>query len=166
MKAVWKLVVVLACASVVWAAQSNLQSEPTGISVEQQKAIEKAVLQVHAQMMQADKDRDTDKFFAPILDSDKGPILQDGTLFKTRQEALDMVRAGYAQTVKMERTYDQTYVTVLSPQTAILAATGTSSATLTDGRVVGAPFAVSMVFVLRDGQWKVAQGHFSSPNQR
>jgi len=47
-------------------------------------AIEKAVLAVHAE-----------KFFSYIPDFDKGLIIQDGTVFKTRQEALDTVKAGY-----------------------------------------------------------------------
>jgi hypothetical protein len=39
----------------------------------------------------------------------------------------------------------------------------TVSATLTDGRNLDARFAVSLVFVRRDGQWKVLHGHYSVP---
>jgi hypothetical protein len=153
-------VLILVCVSVVWAVQSN----PPRVGDEQQKAVEKAVLETHARIMEAERSRDADKFFEFIPDFDKGLIIQDGTLFKTRQEALDTVRAGFQAVAKVERTYEQTYVTVLSSQAALLTAKGTSSITLSDGRTLGGPFAASMVFVLRDGQWKLLQGHYSTPN--
>jgi hypothetical protein len=122
------------------------------------------VLETHAKMMAAEKNLDADKFFECIADFDKGLIIQDGTLFKTRQEALDVVKAGFQGVTKVERKYDQTYVTVLSPEIALLTASGTSSATLSDGRTLSGPFAASMVFVLKEGQWKLLQGHYSTPN--
>jgi ketosteroid isomerase-like protein len=45
-------------------------------------------------------------------------------------------------------------------------AEGTSSGTLKDGRYVEAPFAETIVFVQREGQWKVLHAHRSSPNAR
>ena len=156
------LALILVCVTVVWAAQGG----PREVPADQQKAIEKAVLETHAKLIQAEQSLDAEKFFAFIPDFDKGLIIQDGTLFKTRQEALDTVKAGFQGLSKVERTYDQTYVTVLSPQAALLTAKGTSSATLLDGRIISSPFAVSMVFVARDGQWKVLHGHYSMPNPR
>ena len=160
MSNVIKAVVVLACVSIVWAAQSNTG----GMSAEQHKAIEKAVLEVHGKMMEAEKSLDAEKFFSHIADFDKGLIIQDGMLFKTRQEALDAVEMGFQSVAKVERTYNQTYVTVPSPKTALLTAQGTSSVTLSDGRTLSGPFAASMVFVLRGGQWMLLQGHYSTPN--
>lgn len=129
-----------------------------------QAAIEKAVLEANTRMTQAEKSLDADRLLAFILDSDKGPIIQDGRLFKTRTEALETIRAGFQGIAKIDRQYDQTYVTVLSPETALLTGTGSSTATLADGRALSRPFAVSLVFVLRDGRWKVLQGHYSTPN--
>ncbi len=163
MSNVIKVVLVLACVSIVWAAQSN-QGNLGGVTAEQQKAIEKAVLEVHAKIIEAEKSRDAEKFFAYVPDFDKGLIIQDGTLFKTRQEAMDTVEMGFQAVTKVQRTCDQQYVTVLSPGMALLTATGTYSFTLTDGRTLAGPFAASMIFVLRDGQWKLLQGHYSTPN--
>jgi len=157
-----KAILVLACVSIVWAAPMS----QTDTTVQQQKAIEKAVLDTHAKMTEAEKSLDAEKFFAYITDYDKGLIIQDGTLFKTRQEALDTVRAGFERVAKVERAYDQMYVTVLSPEAALLTAKGTSSVTLSDGRTLAGPFAASMVFVLRNGQWKLLQGHYSTPDPR
>jgi uncharacterized protein (TIGR02246 family) len=130
------------------------------------KVIEKAVLEANARMIQAGNSLDADRFFAFILDSDKGPIIQDGQLFKTRAQALESVQVGFQQVAKIERTYDQIYVTVLSQDVALLSATGSYTATLSDGQTqMKGPFAVSLVWVLRDGQWKVLHGHYSTPNQ-
>jgi hypothetical protein len=136
------------------------------VSVEQRAAIEKGVLGAHAKLLQAEKNLDAEKFFECIPDFDKGLIIQDGTLFKTRQEALDVVKAGFDGVTKVERTYDRIYVTVLSRETALLTGSGTSSVTLSDGRVLSGPFAASMLFILKDGQWKLLHGHYSIPNPR
>jgi uncharacterized protein (TIGR02246 family) len=153
------IVVVLALATIGAAMYS-------GASIGNPQETEKAVLKANAEMTQASNSLDADKFFAFILDSDKGPIIQDGRLFKTRAEALESVRAGFQQVSKIERKYDQTHVTILSPDAALLIAAGSYTATLSDGQtVMGGPFALSMVWVLRDGQWKVLHGHYSTPKQ-
>jgi uncharacterized protein (TIGR02246 family) len=162
MSNIFKVTLVLTCVSVVLA----VQNEKTTVPLEQQQAIEKAVLKTHIQMSQADNSLDADKFFSYILDFDKGLIIQDGRLFQTRQEAYETVKQGFEGISQLKRTYEQTYVTVISPEAALLTAQGTSTVTLSDGRVLSGPFAVSLVFVLRDGQWKVLHGHYSVPNVR
>ena len=158
-----KTILVLTCASAVWAFQNN----KSDISTQQQQAIEKAVLKTHIQMTQADNNLDVNEFFSYILDfNNKGLIIQDGRLFKTRKEAYEIVKTGFEGIAKLKRTYEQTHVTVISPETALLTAQGISTVTLTDGQTFNGPFAVSMVFVLRDGKWKVLHGHDSIPNAR
>lgn len=159
---VYKIISILACVSIVWAAQGNKNT----ISIEKQQAIEKAVLKTHIQMSQVDNSLDADKFFSYILDFDKGLIIQEGRLFKTRQEAYETVKQGFEGISQLKRIYDQTYVTVISPEAALLTAHGTSTVTLSDGQTFSSSFAVSLVFVLRDGQWKVLHGHYSVPNTR
>ena len=158
----FKVIVVMACVSVVLATQNDKTSLP----LEQQKAIEKAVLKTHIQMTQADNSLDVNKFFSYILDFDKGLIIQDGRLFQTRQEAFEVVKKGFEGISKLKRTYKQTHVTAISPETALLIAQGTSTVTLSDGQTFSSLFAVSMVYVLRDGKWKVLHGHYSVPNPR
>jgi hypothetical protein len=156
------LALACACVSVVSAARSG-QGNTTA---EQRKAVEKAVLETHARIAQAEEELDAEKLFAYIPDFDKGLIVQDGTLFKTRQEALDAVTAGFQGVGRVDRAYEERYVTVLSAEAALLTAKGTSSVTLSDGRALSGPFAASMVFVLRDGQWRLLHGHYSIPNSR
>lgn len=159
---IYKAFFVLACMSVIWVAQGNKST----ISIEQHQAIEKAVLETHIKMTQADNNLDVNELFSYIHDFDKGLIIQDGRLFQTRQEAFDAVKKGFEGISRANSVYEQTFVTVISPETALLAAKGTSTITLSDGRELSGPFAVSMVFVLRDGQWKVLHGHYSIPNPK
>jgi uncharacterized protein (TIGR02246 family) len=169
MSNVFKAILVLTCVSVVWAVQSEgllSESDKSVVPLEQQQAVEKAVLKTHIQMSQADNSLDADKFFSYILDFDKGLIIQDGRLFQTRQEAYEIVKQGFEGISQLKRTYEQTYVTVISPEAALLTARGTSTVTLSDGQTFSSPFAVSMVYVLRDGHWKVLHGHYSVPNTR
>jgi hypothetical protein len=157
-----KVFLILICTSVVWAIQSNKST----MSTQQQRTIEKEILKIHKQMTKADTNLDAKKFFSYIPDFDKGLIIQDGIMFKTRQEAFNVVQTAFEGISKIKRTYDQTHITVISPETALLTAKGSSTVTLTDGRIFSSPFAVSMVFVLRDEQWKMLQGHYSVPNPR
>ncbi len=135
-------------------------------SVNNPQAIEKAVLEANAKMIQAAESMDADVFFDWILDTVKGPVIQDGRLLLTRQEALETVRRGFQGVAKSKYQLDRTYVWVISPEAALLTAEGTSTATLADGRTLSAPFALSEVFVLREGKWKVLHAHQSVPNNR
>ena len=126
--------------------------------------IVQAVLAANARMNDAANRLDTEAFFAFIVDSDESRIIQDGKLFKTRAEAMAAVRQGSQRVLKVERIFDEPHVTVLAPDTALLTADGTNSVTLQDGRTFQGRFAVSLVFVLRDGHWKLLHGHYSLPN--
>ena len=129
-------------------------------------AVEAAVLEAHHQMTAAAEALDAEGFFAFILDSARGPVIQDGRLFANRADALEAVRRGFEGMASVERVYEATDVTVISEETALLTGNGTSTVTLQDGRRLDGRFAVSLVFVLRDGAWRVLHGHYSIPNPR
>lgn len=130
----------------------------------EQSAVVDAVLAANASMTEAADRLDTDAFFAGIVDSDESRIIQDGKLFKTRAEAMAAVRAGGAGVASIERRFDDPHVTVLAPDVALLTAAGKTAVTLQDGRAFEGQFAVSLVFVQRDGEWKLFHGHYSVPN--
>ena len=130
------------------------------------QAVEKAVLEAHQTMTAAAERLDAEEFFGFILDAAKGPVIQDGRLFANRAEALEVVKRGFEGIASVKRAYETTDVTVISEKAALLTGKGTSTVTLEDGRSFDGPFAVSLVFVLRDGTWKVLHGHYSIPNPR
>ena len=119
-----RVIIILVLVSAVLAAQSN--SADTS-SLEQQQAIEKTVLKTFEQMNQAEINLDADKFFSHILDFDKGLIIQDGQMFKTRREAYETVKEGFEGVSQLKRVYEQKYVTIISPEAALLTASGTST---------------------------------------
>ncbi|HUG12475.1 MAG TPA: nuclear transport factor 2 family protein [Opitutaceae bacterium] len=126
--------------------------------------IVQAVLAANERLNDAASRLDTDAFFAGIVESDESRIIQDGQLFKTRAEAMAAVRAGSQGVAKVERRFESPHVAVLAPDAALLTAEGTTEVTLNDGRNFEVQFAVSLVFVLRDGEWKLLHGHYSLPN--
>ena len=129
-------------------------------------AIKKAVLEVHVRMSKASEAGDTEKMFESIYELGPGTIIDDGVMRMTREEALDAVKRGLQSVTKVERKYNRTHITVLAPTVALLVGEGVATFVLADGRRLTSRFAVSEVFVLRDGKWSVVHGHHSVPNVR
>jgi uncharacterized protein (TIGR02246 family) len=155
LRARWFIVAI----GVLAAAHLFAQQKPADPAEE---AIRKAVLETNGKMTQAANRVDVEAFFRYI--ADPCVIIQNGTVFKTRQEAMQAVKQGFAGIARIDRRFDDPQVTVISPEVALLSSEGSVSATLTDGRTTeGGRFAVSLVFVRKDGQWKVVQGHYSMP---
>jgi ketosteroid isomerase-like protein len=135
-----------------------------GTAAADDAAIVREVLAANTRLLEAGNKLDTDAFFTGIVDSDETRIIQDGKLFKTRAEAMAAVRAGSQGIAKLQRTFAEPHVTVLAADAALLTAEGTTSVTLQDGRTIDGRFAVSLVFVLREGRWRLFHGHYSIPN--
>jgi len=156
-----KVLFLLACFPLVGTTQCNRKA----ISVKQQQAIESAILDVQAKMKQAAEGRDVEALYKYVLEMDKGVIIEDGRIRWTRQEALNSTKQGLQGLKDLSYAYTQKYVTVISPTVALWVGEGTSSATLEDGRQFAVPFAETIVFVQKDGQWKVLHAHRSVPNR-
>ena len=127
------------------------------------QAIREAVLETNDRMAKAANSLDVEGFFSHILDTDKGSIVQNGTVFKSRREAMETVRQGFMGVAKVDRRFLDPQVTVISPEVALLTSEGTVAATLTDGRTLDSRFAVSLIFVRKEGEWKLLHGHYSMP---
>ncbi|MDO8835952.1 MAG: nuclear transport factor 2 family protein [Vicinamibacterales bacterium] len=130
------------------------------------RAIEAAVLAANADMERAAEAVDVEQLFTFMLDTDKGSIIQNGVFLATRGEALHRVTANLQGIRRIEYRWKRQHVTVLSTDVALLTAEGESIATITDGRVFTAPFAQTVVFVMREGRWKALHAHQSSPQVR
>ena len=131
------------------------------------KSIEDAVLAVSAEMTKAGEAADADRLFSFVLENDKGCIIQNGALLTTRQEALEQVRSNLARgSASIQYRWKRQYVTVLSPDAAVLVAEGDVTATRPSGQVTSQPLAQTIVFVLRDGKWRALHAHQSTPAAR
>lgn len=156
-----KLLLLLACFSLVGITQCNRKA----ISFMQQQAIESAIFDVQTKMKEAAERRDVEALYNYVLEMDKGVIIEDGRIRWTRQEALNSTRQGLQGVKDLSYNYTQKKITVISPTVALWVGEGSSSATLQDGRQFSVPFAESILFVQKDGQWKVFHAHRSVPNR-
>jgi uncharacterized protein (TIGR02246 family) len=128
--------------------------------------IEQAVLATSAEMTRSGEAADIDGLFRHMLETDKGSVIQNGIFLATREDALQRVKSNMRGIGKIRYTWKRQHVTVLSPEAALLTAEGQSVATTAAGETISTPFAQSIVFVLRDGQWKAIHAHQSSPQVR
>ena len=170
MSNIFKAILILVCVSVVWAVQSeglSSKSDKNAISPEQHKAIEQEILKVHAEMVKAAENSNPDGLFKHVIDGCKGVIVQDGIIIMTRQESLDTTKQGLQGFTDISYKFNRKNITVISPTTAVWVADGTTSVTtVNDGRQLNFSFAETIIFTLKDGQWKVFHAHRSVPNPR
>lgn len=130
------------------------------------KLIEDAILAVNAEMTKAGEAADADRLFTYMLETDKGSVILNGVLLATRQEALERVRNNLRRAGRIQYRWNRQYVTVLSPEIAVLAADGESTVTTAAGDTFATPFAQTVVFVLKAGSWKAIHAHQSTPPPR
>ena len=138
--------------------------EDTGITASGRAVIEKAVLEVNAQMTRAAEDRDIDRLFSFMLPNDRGSIVQSGGLFATREEALAAVKGNFAGLAAIKYHWKRQLVTVISPTTALLVCDGEAEIRTAQEppATFVSPFAQTVLFVLTDGKWKALHAHHST----
>jgi ketosteroid isomerase-like protein len=135
--------------------QSNKNSTPADV--------QKAVLARLAEIQSAAQSLDPERVFSFVLENDAGALAQNGKLFLTRKEALESTKQGFQGLQSVSYRFDEQHVTLLSPTVALATGEGSSSATLDDGRTLSTRFAQSVVFVLKNGEWRVFHAHRSFP---
>lgn len=159
-----KIVLVLVTAAAAGSAVLTERTHSTP-STQAQGDVEAEIRAAHEQMMQAAQRRDVEALYAFVLDGDTPPIIEDGQVRGTRAAAHQITEQGFRGVTSVDYSYTRRHITVLSPATALWIGEGTGSAVLTDGRQITAPFAETILFVRRDGQWKVLHAHRSAPNR-
>jgi uncharacterized protein (TIGR02246 family) len=129
-------------------------------------AIEKAVSERHARTLRDAEKLDLERAIASMLDTDKGAFIRDGELLLTRQEVYETFKVAYAGLEAQDIEVGRQNVIVLAPDIAVLVGEGKSTSTTKDGRVFSSPWAETVIYVLRDGEWKVIHAHQSVPGRR
>lgn len=159
MLTILKIILIVLFVPLLLLSQNNLQT----ISPKQQQAIENAIFDVQAKMKAAAEQHNVDSLFQYVLEMDKGVIIENGRIRWTKQNALETTKKGFEGLKALTYTYTRKYVTVLSLTVALWVGEGSSSATLEDGRQFSVPFAESILFVQKEGQWRVLHAHRSVP---
>lgn len=159
--------VLILTASAVWHDGSAARGAAPGDDATLSPAtIEQAILATNAEMIAAANRLDVDAFFSFIVDTDKGMIVQNGVIFPTRRDAYEAVKRGLQGVASIDRRLENPQITLIDEGTALLVANGSVDATLQDGRQLHSRFAVSLVWVRRDGRWMVLHGHYSMLPER
>lgn len=127
--------------------------------------IEQIINEKFSELTNAAEAADVEKIFSIILENNDGALIRDGELLVTRQEALEAYKNGFQRVQGIKYEIRQKHVHVISPEVALLVSEGTSIATLNDGRTFNTPMAQTIVFVLKDGDWKVLHIHSSVPRK-
>lgn len=130
-------------------------------ATEQQK-----VLAAYDSMVASAEALNVDQLFGPVVDNDQGALAVNGQLFLTRAAALERTRGNFRGITKLKYRLTERHVTMLAPGAAVLVATGTSEAEVADGRSFSSAFVHTVVFVQRDGAWRVIHSHQSTPAPR
>lgn len=140
------------------------EKDGADLSSETIAQIQKQVLEVHDKMIRSASELDVDGMFEPILDGPYGPVIRDGKLMLSREVARKGTQAAFRGVDQLKYTFTRLFVKVLSADMALLTGDGETEMKLLDGRSFSSPFALSELFVLKDGKWKVLHAHQSVPN--
>ena len=152
------IALIIAGVSLFLAAMEN----HSDFSPAQQKTIQNEILKVQEKMKTAAESLDVDELYKHVLDVND-VIIENGELRNTRKEALGITKQGFQGIRELTYTYKHKNIAVLSPGNALWTGTGTTTVILEDGREITRDFAETLVFILRNGQWKVLHAHRSSP---
>ncbi len=158
-------VVVTVLAGVVATACSR-SSSPDLLGAAEQTAIEQAVLACHDQTLAAAAALDLERLFGFVAETDRGSMIGNGRLLLTRADTIAANRQQFQGITALKYEPKERHVTVLSRTAALLVTTGQTRFSTTDGRDLTAPYAQTIVFVLRDGRWQVLHLHSSAPAPR
>jgi hypothetical protein len=144
------------CAAALAGPQDN------GLTESARATIERAVLEVNAEMTRAAEDRDIDRLFSFMLPNERGSVIQSGKLFPAREEAQATVKRNFQGVADIKYRWKRQMVTVISRTIALLVCDGDAEIRTTQESTFVTPFAQTVLFVLIDGKWKALHAHQST----
>jgi ketosteroid isomerase-like protein len=138
------------------------QPSPTELTDEQRAAIRDTVDALMVDFWDAVRHADFDRGLTFFHDAPETALAYEGRTDYTLATLDSVYRPGYAATRSQERTIADSRTTVLAPDVVYVMQRGILSATDTAGTTYPAtPFAFTVVWVRRNGEWKVLLGHQS-----
>jgi uncharacterized protein (TIGR02246 family) len=124
---------------------------------------EKAVLAALAKIKQAAETLQASSLSELVLP--QATVIQNGTLFRSRDEFQQAIDAAYKNLEKQEINFRRQQVTMVAPTVALVTAEAEGTSTLAGGTIVSGTSAWTVLFVLTDNQWKVLHAHTSVPRR-
>ncbi|MFC1607840.1 nuclear transport factor 2 family protein [Candidatus Latescibacterota bacterium] len=131
----------------------------------ERSAIEKQLIAQHNEITGAASRLDAEAVFSHFIDNERGILAFEGSLIMTREDGVNLVSEIYKDFQKITTEMNEEYVTVITPETAVYKGVGRSTYFPKSGDSSSITFAITIVFVLRDGEWKVLHMHESAPNE-
>jgi uncharacterized protein (TIGR02246 family) len=123
---------------------------------------ENDVIAVYNRLVAAAEARDADQMFSYFVANDSGALVTNGEVSLTREIALRRMRDSMADIAAVKYRLGAKNVTLLSDTVALMIVEGRSQARTNDGRELAADFAQTLVFVKRNGEWRVLHAHHST----
>ena len=140
------------------------QPATTELTEEQKAAIAAEVNAIHAENGQAWADADFDRAMSYFQNSQDMMFALEGGLMRGWDAMYNALAPYFEGVTRQEMTVAETHTVVLARDAVSIMAQGTSAYVYESGEVgPESPFALTLVYVLRDGEWKVALGHESLP---
>ena len=140
------------------------QSATVELTEEQKAAIADTVSAIHAEHLRVWAEVDVDRGMSYFQNSPDLLYAFEGWLMRGFGTIHDTYAAVFEGVASVEMTFAESHTVVLARDVVCVMAQGTSASVDTAG-VTGpeSPFAITLVYVRRDGEWKVALAHESLP---
>ena len=127
-------------------------------------AIEEAVLAEATRNWEAARAADLSAMLEPLLSTDKGAYVAQSEVWWSREDTVAFYDAAFEGVARQDIEWERETVTVLSPTSALYVGKGIyRQYDSSNQMLVESPHAVSMVFVLIDGRWRMRHLHQSFP---
>lgn len=137
------------------------KSNAQPLSGKQETAIKSQVNTLFREMISYAEKLNYDKLGEGVDDRYHAGFLVAGNYYTDYDSLIVVLKPGLKGLKKQRIEINSQKITVLSDHTALLTATGISTAELTDGRTFDTKFLWSFVYEKFDGDWKVIQSHQS-----
>ena len=148
--------------AIAWASlpAAAISSQPAkGIA-----AIEQAVLAEAGRNWDAAQEADVTAMMAPLLSTEKGAYVAQSEVWWTRDDTVAFYAVAFENVARQELDWERETVTVLSPTAALYLGKGVYRQYDRENQLlIESPHAVTIIFVLVDGHWRIRHLHQSFP---
>lgn len=141
---------------------SELQSQE--LTADQENKITEEIDQAFIKHMKAGESLDANGLSEGVNDDLKVGFIQNGVYFNDFETVINNFKERSGGVMSQKYTIINKKITILCENAAVLTASGSFIASLTDGRNINGNFAWTIVYSKIGNTWKVIHTHLSTPN--